>query len=69
MSITQKLRYIPFPLGGAILALTLLFGVALFADKVFASPTDIGTTERLITIHDQGLEQTIVTKATTVRGA
>jgi uncharacterized protein YabE (DUF348 family) len=69
MSITNKIRYIPFPLGGAILALVLLFGLALFTDKVFASPTGIGSTERLITIHDQGIEQTIVTKATTVRGA
>jgi uncharacterized protein YabE (DUF348 family) len=69
MLITHKLRNIPFPLGGAIMALALLFVIASFADKALASPTGVGVTERLITIHDQGLEQTIVTKATTVKGA
>jgi uncharacterized protein YabE (DUF348 family) len=56
-------------MGRAFIGLALLFGVAALADQVFAAPTETGTVSRLVTIHDQGVERTIVTKATTVRAA
>lgn len=66
---THNNRIFRIPLGGAVTALVLFFGFALIADHALAAPTDMGTTDRLITIHDQGVERTIVTKSTTVRGA
>ena len=62
------LHTIPFKVGGAVMALALLFGLGVFVDGVFAADTEVTGSDRLVTIHDQGLEQTIVTKATTVCG-
>jgi uncharacterized protein YabE (DUF348 family) len=65
----QYLQYIPFQMGRALIGLALLFGVATLADQAFAAPAETGPTSRMVTIHDQGEERTIVTNATTVRAA
>ena len=51
------------------MALTLLFGFGLFADGALAADTEVSGADRLVTIHDQGVERTIITKANTVKAA
>ena len=51
------------------MALTLVFALFWTAHNTAAESTEKLGGNRLVTIHDRGQEQTVVTKATTVRGA
>ncbi len=55
--------------GWWLLALTLVFALFWTAHNTAAESTEKLGGNRLVTIHDRGQEQTVVTKATTVRGA
>lgn len=51
------------------MSLALLLGVAMSVDGVRAADEQHSPSDRMVTIYDQGQEQTIVTKARTVRDA
>lgn len=65
----ERVTISPLAIFAAVVAVVVLFAVSLFVSSVSAASSESPRDRRLVTIHDRGSEQVILTKAGTVEEA